>query len=193
MAQSKREQLVQTAQQLFYQEGYHATGIDRILAESGVAKMTLYKHFRSKEELITAVLEDRHRQLASLLDAQFERLAPAQAILATFHGLQQWIEAPGYCGCLFGHAAAEYQDPQHPVHRQASAHKAYLLERFSGALQAGGVDRPESLARQLLMLLEGAMSLAHLFGPAQQGREAAQAAEWLLSAAGLQPSVPPSK
>lgn len=188
MTTSKREQLLRTAEQLFYREGYHATGIDRILAESGVAKMTLYKHFRSKEELIAAVLEDRHRQLAALLDERFASLPPDQAIRATFLGLQQWIEEPGYRGCLFSHAAAEYQDPEHPVHRQARAHKAYLLELFGAALARLGADEPQRLARQLLLLLEGAMSLAHMFGPARQGLEAAEAAERLTQA-----SLPPSR
>jgi len=67
MALNKRDQLIEKAQELFYREGYHATGIDRILAESGVAKMTLYKHFKSKEELILAVLETRHRTMIERL------------------------------------------------------------------------------------------------------------------------------
>ena len=62
MASNKRDQLLNTAENLFYREGYHATGIDRILAESGVAKMTLYKHFKSKDELILAVLDARHER-----------------------------------------------------------------------------------------------------------------------------------
>ena len=67
MASNKRDQLLNTAENLFYREGYHATGIDRILAESGVAKMTLYKHFKSKDELILAVLDARHELMLTRL------------------------------------------------------------------------------------------------------------------------------
>ena len=77
MASSKRDQLINTAQELFYREGYHATGIDRILAESGVAKMTLYKHFRSKDELIQAVLQSREQSVLGQL-AALRASAPAR-------------------------------------------------------------------------------------------------------------------
>jgi AcrR family transcriptional regulator len=91
-ASSKREQLLNTALELFYREGYHATGIDRILAESGVAKMTLYKHFKSKDELIMAALEERHaRTLRRFGDAP--RRAPREAILAVCAEHKGFVEA----------------------------------------------------------------------------------------------------
>ena len=93
-ASSKREQLLNTALELFYREGYHATGIDRILAESGVAKMTLYKHFKSKDELIMAALEERHaRTLRRFGDAP--RRAPREAILAVFDNLHGYLHYSG--------------------------------------------------------------------------------------------------
>jgi len=185
MASSKRDQLISTAQALFYREGYHATGIDRILAESGVAKMTLYKYFKSKEELIIAVLEERHRDMAERMREARERLEPRDAILRTFDGLHAWIQDNGFCGCIFINAAAEFHDREHPIHQQAAAHKAFTESHFRLLLERLEAAQPEPLARQLQFLFEGALSMAHLQGPGQQAKEAKAAAESLLKAAGI--------
>lgn len=184
MASSKREQLLTTALALFYREGYHSTGIDRILAESGVAKMTLYKHFKSKDELILAALQMQHEQIAVRLRESLEGLAPREAILRAFDGLHLWLNEQGFCGCLFLHAAAEFHDRNHPIHRQAAEHKRFVLTYFRTALLALGVAQPEPLAAQLQFLFEGALSMAHLYGPADQALLAKAGAEQLLDAAG---------
>ncbi|WP_457787525.1 TetR/AcrR family transcriptional regulator [Pseudomonas sp. PL-6] len=184
MASNKREQLLATALQLFYREGYHGTGIDRILAESGVAKMTLYKHFKSKDELILAALQLQHEQLGARMQAALAGLAPREAILATFDGLQQLLGEADFCGCLFLHATAEFHDRAHPIHRQAAAHKRVLLEYFRRALQALGATDADALAAQLQFLFEGALSMAHVYGPGDQARQARAAAVRLLQAAG---------
>lgn len=185
MASSKREQLLNSALQLFYREGYHSTGIDRILAESGVAKMTLYKHFKSKDELILAVLQMQHEQLSARMEQAFHSLAPRVAILAVFDGLHQWLRESGFSGCLFLHAAAEFQQREHPIHRQAAEHKRTLHRYFSGALTALQIEQPEDLAAQLQFLFEGALSMAHLHGPGRQALQAKAAADQLLKAAGV--------
>lgn len=180
MASSKREQLLSTAQVLFAREGYHATGIDRILAESGVAKMTLYKHFRSKEELILAVLERREWETLERLAQLRASCEPREALLRTFDGLQLWIHQADFCGCSFIHAAAEFHDREHPIHRRAAAFKTAVLGHFLESLQAADVAQPERLAWQLMFLLEGALSMAHVHGPDDQGLQARAAAEVLL-------------
>lgn len=185
MALSKREQLITTAQELFYRVGYHATGIDRILAESGVAKMTLYKHFRSKDELILAVLDQRQQVMLEQLQALRLNLPPREALLATFDGLHVWIHQEGFCGCSFINAAAEFQAREHPIHRQAALVKAEVADHFRQLLQAMAVAQPQQLANQLQFLLEGALSMAHLQGPADQAREAKAAAVALLAMAGV--------
>ncbi|MBB1519600.1 TetR/AcrR family transcriptional regulator [Aquipseudomonas guryensis] len=185
MASSKREQLITTAQELFYRVGYHATGIDRILAESGVAKMTLYKHFRSKDELILAVLDQRQQVMLEQLQALRLNLPPREALLATFDGLHAWIHQEGFCGCSFINAAAEFQAREHPIHRQAAQVKAEVASHFRQLLQAMTVAQPQQLANQLQFLLEGALSMAHLQGPADQAREAKAAAVALLAIAGV--------
>jgi AcrR family transcriptional regulator len=124
----KRDRLIETAWTLFYLDGYHATGIDRILAESQVAKMTLYHHFRSKEELILAVLEQRSRQtldsLRRFLDAK--NRSPEKRLEAVFDWLIAWIRSKRFRGCAFLKAMAEYQDLDDPIHRAALANKVAL-------------------------------------------------------------------
>ena len=185
MASNKREQLLATALQLFYREGYHGTGIDRILAESGVAKMTLYKYFKSKDELILAALQLQHEQIVARMREALAGLAPREAILAVFDGLQLLLGEADFCGCLFLHAAAEFHDRDHPIHRQAAAHKRALFEYFRRRLQALGAREVDSLAAQLQFLFEGALSMAHLYGPGEQGRLAREAATALLQMADL--------
>lgn len=185
MASSKRDQLINTAQELFYREGYHATGIDRILAESGVAKMTLYKHFRSKDELIQAVLENREQAVLEQLAALRASVTPREAVLRVFDGLHAWISADDFFGCSFINAAAEFHDREHPIHRQAAAFKAAFAEHLRESLERLGAADPESLARQVQFLFEGAMSMAHIQGPGDQAPQARAAAEALLRANGL--------
>lgn len=181
---SKREQLLETALALFYREGYHATGIDRILAESGVAKMTLYKHFKSKDELIMAALQARHERSLEHFRAG-AALAPRAAILAVFDGLHGYLQQQDFCGCAFIHAAAEFHDREHPIHRQAAEHKAFIERFFGEQLRRLGLEAPGRLARQLQYLMEGVLVMAHMHGPAEQALEAREAADTLLRGAGL--------
>lgn len=186
MALNKRDQLINTAEALFYREGYHATGIDRILAESGVAKMTLYKHFKSKEELILAVLDKRHQLMLERLRQRSRELPPREALLAMFDGLHGMIHSRDqFCGCLFVNAAAEYQDREHPIHKRSCAYKSELQAAIRDLLEQLSAPEPQRLARQLQYLLEGALSMAHIEGPGDQAREAKEAAQHLLQAAGI--------
>lgn len=185
MASNKREQLLDTAQDLFYREGYHATGIDRILSESGVAKMTLYKHFKSKDELILGVLQTRHEAMLARLRERASRLPPREALLAVFDGLHGMIHGEQFCGCLFVNAAAEYHDRDHPIHRRSAAYKTELQGYLRELLERLDAPEPARLARQLQYLLEGALSMAHIEGPAEQALDAKAAAERLLEAAGV--------
>lgn len=185
MASSKRDQLIDTAIALFYRDGFHATGIDRILAESGVAKMTLYKHFKSKDELIEAALRQRLEPSRQMMAWALENLAPRAAILTVFDGLHQLLHGKEFFGCAFVNAAAEFHDREHPIHRVAALHKANAQLHFRTALERLGVAEPERLARQLQYLMEGAITMAHVQGPAEQAREAKDAAAVLLGAAGV--------
>jgi AcrR family transcriptional regulator len=186
MATNKRDLLLGTAERLFYTEGYHATGIDRILSESGVAKMTLYKHFKSKDELILAVLDARQQPMLERLGDARRKLPPRDALLGIFDGLHNMIHNPdAFCGCLFINAAAEYQDREHPIHQRAAAYKAQFQDYLRELLQALDAPEPSQLARQLQFLIEGALSMAHIEGPGEHAKLAKTAAEQLLQAAGV--------
>lgn len=185
MASNKREQLISTAQSLFAREGYHATGIDRILAESGVAKMTLYKHFRSKDELILAVLEQHGQATLEGLRQLRSALPAREALLSSFDGLHEWIHQSDFCGCSFINAAAEFHAHDHPIHRQAATFKAAFAEHFRELLQTLGASQAQTLAAQLQFLLEGALSMAHVQGAGDQALQAKAAAKILLEVAGV--------
>lgn len=177
---SKRDQLVETAWQLFYHEGYHATGIDRILAKAGVAKMTLYKHFRSKEELILAVLEKRSAQFQESLARflQAKKRTPERELLAVFDWLIAWVEDKDFRGCLFQKALAEYQEMTDPIHQAAVAHKAAFHREIGRLVAQAELTKPRGLADQLAVVAEGAIVNSQATGssiPAGHAREAAQA------------------
>ncbi|AZZ44692.1 TetR family transcriptional regulator [Pseudomonadaceae bacterium SI-3] len=186
MATTKRDLLLATAERLFYTEGYHATGIDRILSESGVAKMTLYKHFKSKDELILAVLEARQLPMLERLREARNALPPRKALLSVYDGLNNMIHSPtAFCGCLFINAAAEYLDREHPIHQRAAGYKAQFQHHLRELLEALDAPQPQQLARQLQFLIEGALSMAHIEGPEDQALLAKASAEQLLQAAGV--------
>jgi AcrR family transcriptional regulator len=176
---SKRDQLVETAAQLFYRDGYHATGIDRILAEARIAKMTLYSHFRSKEDLILAVLKKRDQAMFNSLN-QFlnaKKRSPEKRLAAVFDWLVVWIGSKEFRGCAFLKAMAEYQSLEDPIHQAALAHRTALTAEIQRLATAAGLIKPKNLTNQLSLLLEGAIVKSHAIGnvaPAIHAREAAK-------------------
>jgi AcrR family transcriptional regulator len=182
MASLRRDHLVGTALALFSKHGYHATGIDRILAESGVAKMTLYKHFRSKDELILAALRRRDEEFCRWFQAEVEaRAATArERILTVFDVLEAWFKDPEFNGCCFIHAAGEYGRKDDPVHIAAAEHKARILSYLRELALAAGATNADDVARQLMLLMDGAIVTAHVSGDVAGARGARTLAEALL-------------
>ncbi|MAU51640.1 MAG: TetR family transcriptional regulator [Roseovarius sp.] len=177
MSKSRRDDLVETALKLFYSGGFNATGIDRILAESGVAKMTLYKHFRSKDELILAVLHRRDEQFRNWLMAEMEKAAPGPRgrLLAMFDALEAWFEGRafkgmGFRGCAFINAAGEFGDHTHPAHRAAAEHKRRIVDYLERLCAEAGAADPARLAEELALLKEGAIATAHVRGMPEAAR-----------------------
>jgi len=169
MPKSRRDDLVDTALKLFYAGGFNATGIDKILAESGVAKMTLYKHFRSKDELILAVLHRRDEQFRNWLMGEMEKAAPDPRgrLLAMFDALGVWFngrafKGMGFYGCAFINAAGEFGDHSHPAHRAAAEHKHSIVTYLERLCSELGAPEPRHLAEQLALLKEGAIATAQV-------------------------------
>lgn len=155
-----RQRLIETAETLFYAEGIHAVGIDRIIAEAGVAKMTLYNHFASKDDLILAVLQYREEQVNKMFAKSIERHVRRgmSRLEAFFAALKDWFKSKGFRGCSFINASVELADAQHPAAEFAAAHKV----KFHGMLEeivaeTVGAKRAKSLAPAISLLVEGAI------------------------------------
>ncbi|MDR6293369.1 MULTISPECIES: TetR/AcrR family transcriptional regulator [Inquilinus] len=183
IAADKRRHIVETAYALFKRAGYHATGIDRIIAEAEVAKMTMYRHFPGKDGLIVEVLQYR----AERFDAQLDRLAgtagtPGQKIGTILDWYERWFRSPDFHGCLFAHALAEFGDPGHPVFAAVAEHKNGFRRRLRRILeQTMPGDRAEGVAAALFMLLEGATLLAQMGQGDDAIRSVRQAASALIA------------
>ena len=185
MRPSIRDELVKRATQVFYQRGFHATGMDTLVAETGVSKTAMYKHFRTKEDLILAVLRFRDETLRNWLFRRMEELAdtPLGQLRALFDALGEWMAEPGFQGCMFIKASSEFQSAEHPIHQQSAEHKRLLKRHFSALAKAAGAEDPNQLANQLLLLKEGAIVAAHMKTSQNPALDAKQAAEVLLLAA----------
>ncbi len=185
MAVSKREQLVETALKLFCQGGFHATGIDRILAESGVAKMTLYNHFKSKDELILAALRLRDERFRNSFMKDVERKTsdPIERLLVMFDVLGKWCSSKGFTGCTFINASAEFSGHDDPIHQAAAEHKRLLLNYIRQLTESADLENPGELAEQLNMLMEGAVVTVQVTGDCKRAKYAHSAAEVLIRAA----------
>ncbi len=184
MARDRRDELVETALDLFGREGFHATGIDRILAEAGVAKMTLYHHFRSKDELILAALRLRDERFRNEFMRRVEKSTedPAERLPAIFDVLAEMFDAKTSHGCTFINACAEYGDRDSAIHGIAAEHKRLVLAFIEELTTAAGARDPAGLACQLCLLMEGVAVTAQVSGDEHAARHARAAAELLVAA-----------
>ncbi len=182
MVRSRREELVETALEIFQREGFHATGIDRILAAASVAKRTLYHHFRSKDELIIAALRLRDERFRNDFMKRLEERAraPAEALLAIFDVLAELQERREFRGCAFINACAEYGDRDSPIHSLAAEHKRLILAYVRKLAEAAGARDPQGLARQLCILMDGVIVTAQVSGDPEATRSARDAAKLLV-------------
>ena len=162
MRPNKRDELVRRALDVFYARGFHATGMDTLVKETGVSKTSMYKHFRTKDDLIVAVLRLRDEDFRTWLYRRMAELAdtPRGQLLAMFTALAEWFDKPEFAGCMFVKASAEFQDHSHPVYRQSTEHKQLILRHLAGLAEQAGAADAAALARQLLTLKEGAIVLA---------------------------------
>ena len=159
MKASAKERLVETALTLFYQNGFHATGIDKILATAGVSKMTMYKHFPSKDALILETLTVRDQQFRQWLADRSAELAdnPKDRMAAVFDALDEWFHKPDFHGCLFINATAEYGQADDPINQAALQHKHLVSAWLAELAEQAGIAEAAALARILMLLMEGAI------------------------------------
>lgn len=185
MRPNKRDELVQKALKAFYRNGFHATGMDMLVTETGVSKTSMYKHFRTKEDLILAALRLRDEQFRNSLYRRMDELGatPREKLIAMFDALDEWFTEEGFRGCMFIKASAEYQEADHPIHAQSAEHKRLLYTYVHKLTRDAGASDPATLARQLLILKEGAIVTAHLGHTEDPAGDARAAAELLIDSA----------
>jgi AcrR family transcriptional regulator len=182
---AKRDHLVDTALSLFAEGGYHAVGIDTVLARAGVAKMTLYNHFSSKEDLIVAVLERMAERSAQGLEKVLKDAGedPHTKLLAIFDWMEVWFRSKDFRGCIYIKAAGEYPKKSDKPHQSALAFKQARVALLRDLCRKLGVRDPNTLAWQIAMQMEGAIVVASMHSRPEAAREAKAASVTLIAAA----------
>jgi AcrR family transcriptional regulator len=179
---SARERLLEAANELFYAEGVHTVGIDRVIERAGVAKASLYNTFGSKDELVKAYLEGRHAKTAGRITRYLERYdKPRDRLLGVFEAQGEIFAAPGFRGCAFVSASAE--SPGEAVSQATSDYRGWVRGLLTGLAREAGVPEPEQLGRQLHMIYDGASLSVRMDHDQAAAAAARAAAETLLDAA----------
>ncbi|WP_409058072.1 TetR/AcrR family transcriptional regulator [Streptomyces sp. SYP-A7185] len=188
-----RARLLDTATRIFYAEGIHSVGVDRITAEAKVTRATLYRHFKGKEELILAYLQQAdHGMRAQVEAALTEGGTPADRVRAVARTITGGIQYSGFRGCAFLNAVAEFPDPEHPVHRAVLAHRQWFLETVTDVLAQAGCAPADAAGRHFVMLRDGAMAAGCLFDPALISETFLEGVEGLLTAPARTTPMAPS-
>ncbi|MFD6330596.1 TetR/AcrR family transcriptional regulator [Streptomyces niveus] len=189
-----RERLLGTAGRLFYAEGIHTVGVDRLVAESKVTNATFYRHFRSKDDLAVAYIGSVDQAIRTQLDTLTTGDVPADGILRGIGAsLVEQIRSPGYRGCAFLNAAAEFPDPAHPVHRAVVQHRDWFLRTITNLFAEITTTQADHAGRHFVMLRDGAMSAGYLGDPALAGETLLRGIDGLLRIHTTRtPSSPPA-
>jgi AcrR family transcriptional regulator len=184
-AESVRDRILRTARDLFYRDGIRAVGVDTVVAQSGVAKTSLYRWFPSKDALIAAVLAEEARYRWERWDKAKERAGsdPREAMRAQLSGIARFVSQQSYRGCPFQNVTAEFADPQHPARMVAIQVCDELRKRVHSLVTAiPGVRDAEVLTDQIVLLIDGTLSAAHMQGSGGPQRQLISAADALIDA-----------
>lgn len=190
-----RGHLLDTALRLFNLHGYHATGIDLLIAEAGVAKTTLYRHFETKEDLILAALERRDEQSRAEMRIFVEQRTsePYERLLATFDFLEASVRDKLFRGCIFMSAAGEHKEAVDPVFRAALMHKRLVLAYFEELAHAARFAEPKRIADTINLLHEGATAIAQMTRTGEPVRHSKRMAARLLDEEARVPNERPAR
>tara|TARA_B100000949_G_C14173297_1_gene404276 strand:+ start:20 stop:601 length:582 start_codon:yes stop_codon:yes gene_type:complete len=179
---SRREDLIKTAIKLFNESGYHRTGVDKIMKEAKISKKTLYRYFRTKEELILACLQYYDSSFRNEFIKKVEKIAstPKEKLLAIFEVANDWFMQEHFFGCMFINAIGEYSETDNPI-RDICKHFKTQVRRFIEQLCVeAGVKNAEDLAAQIALLFEGAIVTAQIAKQSDAAKVAQQAAQILI-------------
>jgi AcrR family transcriptional regulator len=178
-----RGNILRAALELFSVSGVRAVGLDAVAGRAGVAKVTLFRHFPTKAELVAAVLADADALYLESFRAAMGRGGnePAARILAVFDGLDELFRQPGYHGCLFINTALALAEDDHPAHALVASHKQALRDLLAGELRRAGHPEPDAGSDQLLLLVDGALVAGALRPRSRPARSARALAEEVLA------------
>lgn len=185
MNNSASERLLSVANELFCREGIHATGIKKVLDESGVARRTLYKHFNSKENLVRAVLERESTLWLTWFRGFVNTSAdsPRDQLLCIFDALKVWFEDESFFGCAFINSVMENHKQDNSIRELALLHRENTNSYIRELASAAGASNPRLLAEQLGILADGAIVGAVTLMSSEPATQAKMAAEVLVGAA----------
>jgi len=179
-----QQKILATAEALIYQHGIHATGMDLLVKTSGVARKSIYRHFDNKDEVAAAALSARDVRWLEWFRRECDKAdSPEARILRMFTVLKQWFQSAGYRGCAFINTAGEVGDPDDPIRKIAKHHKQKLLDYTLELTGQLGITQPAALARQLLLLMEGAITVSRVMGDEDAADTARDIAQLLLKQA----------
>ena len=151
--------ILDTASELFYEEGIRNVGVDRIIASSSVTKATFYKHYRAKDNLIVDYITARHIATRNELDSIIGNAAsPGEAVKRYIAAIVEEISRPGFRGCAFINAAAEFPDPMHAVRQIVTAHREWYTDALGDLMRSLGHSTPGDAGDELLLARDGAMT-----------------------------------
>ncbi len=151
--------ILETANVLFYEDGIRNVGVDRIISASSVTKATFYKHYRAKDNLIVEYITARHASVRANVEAMIENSPDAGSALREFvAAIIAEIDTPGFRGCPFINAAAEFPDAEHPVRKVVTSHREWYVDTLAELLKDMGHPVPGDAADELLLARDGALS-----------------------------------
>lgn len=177
-----KNRIMEAALEAFNADGIPNVSADTIIEQAGVAKMTLYKYFPTKDALAAAFVHERSDRWMAWLTERVRKLgrAPKQRVLAVFDVLEEWFKSDNYFGCPFHRAASDFPDLKNPTHKEVIRNKRELFAFIRELLSEAGLDARESIVDQLLLLMAGAEVMANIYGDPEFARHAKQAATKLL-------------
>ena len=179
-----RDRLLYKAIDLFYEHGFQAVGLDRIIDEVGVTKTTFYKHFSCKDELMIEAIRMRDEWERTAWRRAVRRIAgsdPREQLLALFDVLDLWFNDPDFKGCIFINVAAEFPNPHDPIHQTAVVHKKAARDDVRDLAASAGVADPETFADLYTAIVEGTLIMRHVHGKHDAARTARPMVESLLT------------
>jgi AcrR family transcriptional regulator len=161
-SESVRDRILNTARELFYREGARAVGVDTVVAQSGVAKTSLYRWFPSKDALIVAVLEEEAKDRWAGWDYNAQRAdpAPREQLRAHLAGITRYVSSSKYRGCPFANVITDFPDPTHPSRAVCRAVDEELRRRLFALVSKLDVENPDELTDQFVLLINGAFATA---------------------------------